>query len=79
MRASYARRPQEPPRVAQTSMSLIERARLALRQGLANGASLEQLFGCAAETIAVLAGDDVLRRMVRSRAGLSSANDTQKQ
>lgn len=76
-------RPQGATRATQApqpgKLSTLEIARLALRQGLESGASLELLFACAAETIAVLAGDDVLRRMVRIRAGLSTANDTQKQ
>lgn len=73
MRASYAVTAQEPRRATQTektgNMPLLERAALALRQGLENGTPAEQLFRCAAETIAIIAGDDELREMIKNFDG----------
>ncbi len=86
MRASYVnsarQRPQEAARATPTpepgKPSTLEIARLALIQGLENGASLEMLFACAAETIAILTHDDELRKMVRKRAGVKPYIGTQK-
>lgn len=69
MRANYAVTAQEPRRAAQAekagSLSLAERAALALRQGLENGTPIEMLFRCAGETIAIIAGDDELRELIK--------------
>ena len=77
MRASYTRSnqtPQEPPRTAKTEdagkPTTLEIGRLALRQAIEGGASLELLLACAGETVAILSGDEELRQMIRKRAGV---------
>ena len=84
MRANINLPPQRPqgatgaPQMPQTGkLSTLEIARLALIQGLANGTSIELLFACAAETIAVLTHDDELRQQVRQRAGIRPFISTQ--
>lgn len=73
MRANYAVTAQEPRRATQAkkagSMPLLERAALALKQGIQNGTPIEMLFRCAAETLAIIAEDHELREMIKNFDG----------